>query len=73
MENKKQNLRWTIFGLAVTTLLFVLAATYLIVRICDGYWASWQLPVVLVVVFLTVVSIGGMWVALPDIKKEIKE
>ena len=63
--------RWAIYGISVGALFLVLAATYLIVRVADGNWASWQLPAILGIIFLTIVPISAMFTSLPDIKKEI--
>jgi len=70
-EISKTTLRWAIYGISVAALLFVLAAAYIIVRVADGNWANWQLPVILAVVWLTLVIVSAMVVAIPEIKSEI--
>jgi len=69
----KNILKWAIFGMSVGALFIILISTYLIVRIIDGQWASWQLPVILVIVFLTVVTIAAMFTSIPEMKTEIEK
>jgi len=64
-------MKWVIYGICVTSLFCVLAATYLIVRVVDGDWTNWRLPVILAIVFLVVVPISAMFTALSDIKREL--
>ena len=63
--------KWAVYGISVATLLFVLGAAYAIVRIIDGMWASWQLPVILGIAFMVIVPISAMFTSLGDIKTEI--
>lgn len=66
-------MRWAIYGMSVASLLFILVATYLIVRIIDGQWASWQLPTILVIVFFVLVPVSAMWTSVPEVRKEINK
>lgn len=70
---EKTSMRWAIYGMSVASLLFILVATYLIVRIIDGQWASWQLPTILVIVFFVLVPVSAMWTSVPEVRKEINK
>lgn len=72
-RDTKQVIKWAVYGISVAALLFVLIAAYLIACIAGGYWAVWQLPVILAIVFFTLVVISAMFVALPEIKAEIQK
>jgi len=70
---EKTAFRWTVYAFCVGTLLILLAATYIVVRIIDGMWASWQLPVILGIVFFVLVSISAMFTSLGDVRTEINK
>ena len=65
--------RWAVYGMCVAALFIVLLATWVITRIIDCNWTSWQLPAILAISFLVIVSISGMFSALPEIKKELEK
>jgi len=68
----QSELRWAIYGICVASLLFLLGAVYLIVRLIDSNWADWQLPTILGIVWLVLVIIGAMVFAIPEISRELK-
>ncbi|MCL2846992.1 MAG: hypothetical protein FWE38_04865 [Firmicutes bacterium] len=69
----KSDFKWVVFGLGVASVLILSIVAWLIVRIVDGNWASWQLPTILGIAWLAVTIVVAMFVALPDIKKELEK
>jgi hypothetical protein len=67
-----RELRWAIFGLCAASLTILFITAWLIVRIYDGNWADWRLPVTFVVIFVAIIAIGAMFTAIPEIKQEIE-
>ena len=65
--------QWSIFGVCSTALFIVLMGVYLIARITDGKWASWQLPVILVIGWLVSTIVGALFCSLKNIRIELKE
>lgn len=49
----------------------LMAGAYLIVRIADGNWASWQLPVIMGIVYIITMGIFAMVFSLKTIKQEL--
>ena len=72
-KQRSNEFAWAVFGISAGSFLTLLIATWLIVRITDGNWLSWQLPSILGIVFIVVVCIAAMFFALPEIKKEIEK
>jgi len=72
-ENYQESFKWAVYGMCVASLLFVLVATYFIVRIIDGNWTSWQLPAILLIIFFVAIPISAMFTSLGDIKREIEK
>ena len=70
-EVYENSFKWAIYGMSVAALMMILVAAYVIVRIADGMWTSWQLPAILGVVFITIVPISAMFTSLGDVKREI--
>ena len=70
---EKTAFKWAVYGISVGTLFILMAASYIIVRIIDGMWLSWQLPVILGIVFIVLVAISAMFTSISDIKTEIKK
>ena len=70
---EKTAFKWTVYGISVGTLLMVMVATFAIVRIVDGKWLSWQLPAILGIVFIVVVSVSAMFTSLGDVRTEINK
>ena len=75
MENKNygESLKWVIYGIGVATGFILILATYLIVRIADGNWGDYKLPLILLIVFSSIVPIVAMFLSIGDIKKEIEK
>ena len=51
----------------------VMAATFVIIRIVDGKWLSWQLPVILGIIFIVLVAVSAMFTSLGDVRTEINK
>jgi len=68
---EKTAFKWAVYGICVGSLFMLMAASFAIVRIIDGRWLSWQLPAVLGIVFIVLVSISAMFTSLGDVRTEI--
>jgi len=69
----KSALKWAIFGICVGASFVLLIGTWLIVRITDGNWANWQLPVIFIIAWFMIVIVTAMLFAIPDAKHVISE
>ena len=72
-QMEKTAFKWAIYGISVAALFILMVASFVIVRIADSMWLSWQLPVILGVAFIVVVSISAMFTSLGDVRVEINK
>lgn len=66
------SLKWAIYGMSVATWMFILASGYVITRIIDGNWSSWQLPAILGIFWIVPVIIAAMYTSIGDVKYGIE-
>ena len=76
-EKKQQHVRpedyhWVVFGVGAGMLLMLMVGAFLIVRIFDGMWTSWQLPASMVIVFFIIVSVAALVLSLVTIKQDMR-
>lgn len=71
LDQCSNNFHWAVFGIGAGALFMLVTGIYLIVRIIDGNWASWQLPVIIVIVYIITVSIFAMVFSLKTVKQEM--
>ena len=68
---RPEEFHWVVYGIGSGALLIAMAAAFLIVRVIDGLWSSWQLPAILAIVWFMTVSVFALVFALKTVKHEM--
>jgi len=61
--------RWVELLRDAGVLAGLLVLAWVVVRIVDGAWASWQLPVIFIIVWIMTVAVGALVLVLLNIRK----
>ena len=68
---RPEDFHWVVFGICAGALFMLMLGTIVIMRIIDGQWLSWQLPAVMGVAYIVLVSVVAMFFAIKTVKQEI--
>jgi|GEM_PF-5940512 len=68
---RRQDFHWVVFGIAAGALFLVAGAAYAVWHLIDGNWTNWQIPAIIGICYIVVVSLAAMFLALKTIKREL--
>ena len=68
---RPEDFHWVVFGIGAGVLFVLTVAAFAIVRIADGMWLSWQLPAIMGIAFLVLVSVVAMLLTIKTVKQEL--